>query len=219
MSSRPKTGLMIIKPGKLSYKILQWMQTHEKDLKRTTGHQLAEKIVELPDIESGEVTVEQTLSKMVLTEVLYRDKYDKSIYSDFRINYWHKSIPSDILADAPVEVKRAMAKTIDNMKPNQYMDDAGCVVTPNAVEKTEDPFSENDTTTPEPIEEPTEEQIDTDDMPAPIEEPVIISRAEPVDISETETTTKPAEQEVSVPVEIKKDGKSMSITINLTINL
>ena len=26
-------------------------------------------------------------------------------------------------------------------------------------------------------------------------------------------------QEVSVPVEIKKDGKSMSITVNLTINL
>lgn len=218
MSSRNKTGLMNIKPDKISYKILQWMQEYEgtNALKNTTGHIIAEKIAALPEIENGELTIEQTFSKMVKSNIVYRDRYDKSIYSDFRINYWHKSIPQEILANAPAEVKRAMAKTIDSMQENQYMDDEGCVVTPNSVEKSEDPFTEDDDTiTPEPIEEP----IDTDNMPEPIEEPVIISRAEPVDISETETTTKPVEQQVSVPVEVKKDGKLMSITVNLTINL
>lgn len=216
MSGKGSTGTMIIKPGKISHTILKWMQSHEGKLKKTTGQNIAASIAELDDVESGEVIIAQVISKMVGCNVIYRDKYPGKVYSDFRINYWHKSIPADILSEAPIEVKRAMAKTIDSMQENQYMDDEGCVVTPNSVEKSEDPFTEDDTTTSEPIEEP----IDTDNMPAPIEEPVIISRAEPVDISKTETTTAPEEkQQVSVPVEVKKDGKSMSITVNLTINL
>ena len=198
MSNRNKTGRMNIKPGKVSYKILQWMQEHEgtSTLKRTTGHLVAARIAALDDVENGELTIEQTFSRMVKCNVIYRDKHDKSSYSDYRINYWHKSIPADILANAPVEVKRAMAKTIDDMKPEQYMDEQGCVVTPGAVEKTEDPFNEDkDLLLPEEtIEEICNEPV------KPYEE-------------------KPTTQEVSVPLEIKKDGKSMSITVNLTINL
>jgi len=142
--SKSKTGSMNIKPGKISYTIHKWMQENEGTpaLKRTTGHIIAGKICELDDVTNGELTIEQTFSKMVKCSVIYRDQYDKSIFSDYRINYWHKSIPADILANAPVEVKRAMAKTIDDMQPGQYMDDEGAVVTPNAVEKNEDPFSE-----------------------------------------------------------------------------
>lgn len=215
MSSRNKTGLMNIKPDKISYKILQWMQEYEgtNALKNTTGHIIAEKIAALPEIENGELTIEQTFSKMVKSNIVYRDRYDKSIYSDFRINYWHKSIPQEILANAPAEVKRAMAKTIDSMQENQYMDDEGCVVTPNSVEKSEDPFGEDEPekgTFENPIEDkvsPWEEGQEGDGQVSvahiPTEEPEIVEE----------------QQQISVPVEVKKDGKSMSITVNLTINL
>lgn len=192
-----KTKTMDIKPGKISYKILQWMQEHQISLKNTTAHHIASRIAALPDVENGELTIEQTFGKMVKCNIVYKDHHEKSLLSDFRINYWHKSIPADILADAPAEVKRAMAKTIDDMEDNQYMDEEGAVVTPNAVEKCEDPFNEDGP------EEGTFENPIKDEV-SPWEEGY-----------EEEPTT----QKVSVPVEVKKDGKTMSITVNLTINL
>lgn len=210
MSGRNKTGLMNIKPDKISYKILQWMQEHESTnaLKNTTGHIVAEKIAALPDIENGELTIEQTFSKMVKSNIIYRDRHDKSIYSDFRINYWHKSIPSEILANAPAEVKRAMAKTIDDMQSNQYMDDSGCVVTPNAVEKVEDPFNEEETVE-EPEEDVHENEETVESEPGTFENPIIDDKGP----WEEETTT--------IPLQItkEKDGKTTNVTINLTINI
>lgn len=223
MSSRNKTGLMNIKPDKISYKILQWMQEHEgtNALKNTTGHIIAEKIAALPEIENGELTIEQTFSKMVKSNIVYRDRYDKSIYSDFRINYWHKSIPQEILANAPAEVKRAMAKTIDSMQENQYMDDEGCVVTPNSVEKSEDPFTEDEPeegTFENPIEDevsPWEEEKEEDGTKT-----YTNTNVDDEDNGQVDIVHVPEDkQQVSVPVEVKKDGKSMSITVNLTINL
>jgi hypothetical protein len=187
---------MVITPNKVSYKILKWMQAHDGQLKNTTGQIIAEKIAALPDIENGELTIKQTLSRMVKANVVYRDKIDGSFFSDFRINYWHKNIPADILADAPVEVKRAMAKSIDDMQDNQYMDDEGCIVTPNSVEKVEDPFNEGGS------EEGTFENPIKDEV-SPWEEGYEEEKS----------------KEISVPVEVKKDGKTMSITVNLTINL
>ena len=236
MSSISKTGKMVIKPGKISYKILQWMQEHEgtNALKNTTGHQIAEKIVELPGIESGEVTIEQVFSKMVKTNVVYRDKHDKSIYSDYRINYWHKSIPADILANAPVEVKRAMANAIDKMKPDQYMDDEGCVVTPNAVEKVdEDPFNESAQIAMETSAKlcgktlyghelsTSDENIVTTPYipkePGTFENPIVEDQypwEEGGKDDEEEGTT-------TIPLHItkEKDGKTTNVTINLTINI
>lgn len=210
MSSKNKTGLMNIKPDKISYKILQWMQEHEDTnaLKHTTGHIIAEKIAALPDIENGELTIEQTFSKMVKSNVVYRDRRDKSIYSDYRINYWHKSIPSEILANAPAEVKRAMAKTIDDMKPDQYMDDEGCVVTPNAVEKVEDPFNEYETVE-EPEENVHENEETVENEPGTFENPIV----EDKDPWEEERTTLPLQ------ITKEKDGKTTNVTINLTINI
>lgn len=212
MSGRGVTGTMIIKPGKISHTILKWMQSHEGKLKKTTGQKIAESIAALDDVESGEVIIAQVISKMVGCNVIYRDKYPGKVYSDFRINYWHKSIPADILSEAPIEVKRAMAKTLDSMQANQYMDDEGCVVTPNSVEKSEDPFTEDEpeegqeedgtkTYTNTDIDEEGDGQVSVAHIPT--EEPEIVE--EP--------------QQISVPVEVKKDGKSMSITVNLTINL
>lgn len=198
MSKFNKDSKMYIKPGKISYTILKWMQEKEGTpaLKKTTGHVIAEQICALDGVESGVVTIEQVISKMVKCNVIYRDKYPKSIYSDYRINYWHKSIPKDILANAPVEEKRSMAKTIDDMKPGQYMDDEGCVVTPGKVETNEDPFNEGATIFP------SEEEV----------QEICNEAVKPLDEEHTK-------QEVTVPVEVKKDGKTMSITVNLTINL
>jgi hypothetical protein len=178
------------------------MQNNPNQLKKTTGQQIAAKVASLDDETSGEVGIAQALSKMIKCNVVYRDKYDKSVYSDFRINYWHKSIPADILADAPAEVKRAMAKTIDDMQPNQYMDDEGCVVTPNAVEKTEDPFNEDEET---PTVEESVKKMEKDYG---------------ITVADTESVfEQPTTQEVSVPVEVKKDGKQITVNLSLTINL
>lgn len=221
MSGKGVTGTMIIKPGKISHTILKWMQSHEGKLKKTTGQKIAESIAALDDVESGEVIIAQVISKMVGCNVIYRDKYPGKVYSDFRINYWHKSIPADILSEAPIEVKRAMAKTLDSMQANQYMDDEGCVVTPNSVEKSEDPFTEDEPekgTFENPIEDevlPWEEGYEEDGTKTYTNTNVDDEGSGQVDIVHV-----PEEkQQVSVPVEVKKDGKSMSITVNLTINL
>ena len=139
---------------------------------------------------------------MVKCNVVYRDQHYKSIYSDYRINYWHKSIPADILANAPVEVKREMAKTIDDMQPNQYMDDEGCVVTPNSVEKSEDPFNED----AEVVNVGETSDGDVYEVPVTVEDTA-------------PQFEEPTTQNVTVPLDIKKDGKQISVTLNLTINL
>lgn len=204
-------GTMIIKPGKIAYTILKWMQEKEgtSALKNTTGHIIAEKICDLPDETHGVIAIEQTFSKMVRNNVIYRDKQLRGVYSDYRINYWHKNIPADILANAPVEVKRSMAKTIDDMKPDQYMDDEGCVVTPGATVTEGDPFSEDTATVEEPEQQDEEEELI---LPEEQVQEVCNKSVQPY---EEEKDV----QEVSVPVEVKKDGKTMSITVNLTINL
>ena len=211
MSSISKTKTMIIKPDKLSYKILKWMQENEPKLKRMTGSILAQEIAELDDVTSGTVTIEQTFSKMVHCDIVYRDKIPHSMYSSYRINYWHKSIPADILENAPVSVKRAMADRIDSMADNQYMDEEGCIVTPNAVEKTEDPFNEDGEVD---LHEKFGDAVKQLGFGGETIIPQAVSGPWP-DEDEDEPTT----QEVSVPVEVKKDGKSMNITVNITLNL
>lgn len=222
-----KDGVMYINPDKISYKILKWMQEHEgtQTLKKTTNHNIADKICALPDVTNGLVSIEQTMSKMIRNKVIYRDKYPHGVCADFRINYWHKSIPADILANAPVEVKRAMTKTIDDMRPGQYMDNEGCVVTPAYAEKNEDPFSEDvtvadtapqveeiveikptDKTVEEAIKEIKEEKVKEAEaikevLKTPVEAPVKATQATPIQITKS------------------KDGKTMSITVNITLNL
>lgn len=214
---RNKTGKMTIKPNKISYRILKWMQDNPNQLKKTTGHQISASVASLDDVTSGEVGIAQVLSKMVKCNVIYRDKYDKSVYSGYRINYWHKSIPADILANAPAEVKRAMAKTIDDMKPDQYMDDEGCVVTPNAVEKVEDPFNEASQVAMEASSKYCGKTICEAYEPGTFENPIVDEKdpwEEDGEDDEEEGTT-------TIPLKItkEKDGKTTNVTINLTINI
>jgi hypothetical protein len=159
---------------------------------------------------------------MVRNKVIYGDKYPHGICADFRINYWHKSIPADILANAPVEVKRAMAKTIDDMKPGQYMDNEGCVVTPAYAEENEDPFSED-----EPMAETdtqVEEAVEVQPTEKTVEEAIEEIKEEKVKEAEAikEVLKTPVEAPVeATPIQItkSKDGKTMSITVNITLNL
>lgn len=227
-----KDGVMYINPNKISYKILKWMQEHEgtQTLKKTTNHNIADKICSSPDVTNGLTSIEQAMSKMIRNKVIYRDKYPHGVCADFRINYWHKSIPADILANAPVEVKRAMAKTIDDMKPGQYMDNEGCVVTPAYVEKNEDPFSEDEAVvdTDQQPEETVEIQPTEKTVEEAIEE-IKEEKAKEVEAMK-EVLKTPVETPVEAPVETpvkttpiqvtkSKDGKTTHVTINLTINL
>lgn len=220
-----KNGVMYINPNKISYKILKWMQEHEgtQTLKKTTSHNIADKICALPDVTNGITSIEQAMSKMIRNKVIYRDKYPHGICADFRINYWHKSIPESILANAPAEVKRAMVKTIDDMKPGQYMDNEGCVVTPAYVEKDEDPFNE-DSVTVEDTAPQSEEPVEIQPVEKTVEEAVAQIKEEKVKEAEAikEVLKEPVETPVeATPIRItkSKDGKTTYVTINLTINL
>ena len=211
MSSKVKTGKMIIKPGAVSYAVLKWMQQHEGQLKKTTAHKIAEAVAALDGVENGVITIEQQFAKMIKANVVYRERYPKRVYSDYRINYWHESIPEDILANAPASVKRAMVKTIDNMSEEQYMDSEGCVVTPNAVEKTEDPFDEDvseEVTNEEPEEDVHENEETVENEPDTFGNTVIDDKG-----AWEESTTLPLQ------ITKEKDGKTTNVTINLTINI
>lgn len=197
---------MVIEPGKASYEILKYIQNNPDKVKKISAHRLAELISAQDDNSYGEVTLAQVISKLVKKRVIYRSDADK--YYDFRINYWHELIPEDILANAPVEVKRLMAKKIDDMEPGQYMDEEGCITTPNAVEKTEDPFNEDKTV--EDNEEDVHENEETvESEPGTFENPIVREKYP----WEEESTT--------IPLQItkKKDGKTTNVTINLTINI
>lgn len=219
-----KDGVMYINPNKLSYKILIWMQEHEgtQTLKKTTNRNIANRICALPDVTNGLASIEQALAKMIHNKVIYKDKYPRGVCADFRINYWHKSIPASILAKAPVEVKRAMAKTIDDMKPGQYMDNEGCVVTPAYAEKNEDPFSEDVAvadTAPQ-----VEEIVEIKPVERTVEEAIEEIKEEKVKEVEAmkEVLKTPVETPVeTTPIQItkSKDGKTTYVTVNLTFNL
>lgn len=219
-----KDGVMYINPNKLSYKILIWMQEHEgtQTLKKTTNRNIANRICALPDVTNGLASIEQALAKMIHNKVIYKDKYPRGVCADFRINYWHKSIPAAILAKAPVEVKRAMAKTIDDMKPGQYMDNEGCVVTPAYAEKNEDPFSEDVTvadTAPQ-----AEEIVEIKPVEKTVKE--VIEAVKEEKVKEVEAMKEVLKTPVEAPVETapikitkSKDGKTTYVTVNLTFNL
>lgn len=220
-----KEGVMYINPNKLSYKILKWMQEHEgtQTLKKTTNRRIADKICSLPDVTNGLSSIEQVLTKMIHNKVIYRDKYPRGMCADFRINYWHKSIPESILANAPAEVKRAMVKTIDDMKPGQYMDNEGCVVTPAYVEKNEDPFNE-DVATVEDTAPQFEEPVEIQPVEKTAEEAIEQIKEEKVKEAEAKKAVleTPVEAPVeATPIKITKsaDGKTTYVTVNLTINL
>lgn len=184
----------MIKANSAKASILKWMQHNPKALKRRFGAEIAREVSE--SCEFGENTLQLALSRMCKQGVIYRTDAERG--SDYRINYWHKDIPQFILDEAPLEVQKLMKEKLNKMTDEQYLDDEGCITTPNAVEKTGDPFSENIVATPYKPKEP-----------GTFENP-IKSEKDPWE-----------EDAATVPLKITKsdDGKQITVNLSLVINL
>ena len=85
--------------------------------------------------------------------------------ASFRINYFQKDIPGYILERAPQDIQDKVKAVKEGLKPNQYMDEVGCIVT--KPEKKEEPEPEPE---PEKIEN-KEEKTDgiMEEAPMPVE--------------------------------------------------
>ena len=165
-------------------KILKWMQEHPNALNSTNSAQLA-RTMRISGVTTG--TARQVVQKMVNNQIL--ERFGGKRRARYHINYLHKDIPADILASAPLEEQLRAKQTLGRLKPGQYLDDIGCIITP-APQNT-------GAQTPLSPEEPTEE---------------------PKQVAEEEADTPTATKEIAVPVKVEQDGSSINITINLTIN-
>ncbi len=159
-------------------RVLRWMQNNPNATRHKLGTEIAKEVGATCNY--GDGTLQLALGKLVKSGIVYRTRADRGY--DYRINYWHKEIPKVILDNAPLELQKKMKEKLNKMGDNQYLDDEGCITTPNSVSITADPFNEDKT------------------APA----------------TESEDTTT---QDVTIPLNIKKDGKQISVTLNLTINL
>lgn len=129
------------------YLILRWMQEHPMKCYNTSASKICNEVCELPECKSGDIILQQQFGALVKQGVIH--KIGKMNHMDYIINYSHERIPDGILDNAPASVKMSVVKRASQMADNQYMDAEGCIVTPNAVEKTEDPFAEDVKETPE----------------------------------------------------------------------
>ena len=172
-------------------KILTWMQQHPNQCRKTSVAQLGRTFSMTGQVKT--LAAQAQIQKMVNAGML--QKLGSKRRANFYINYFHPDMPGYILENAPAEEQERIEKTKTSLKENQYIDDDGCVVTPNA-SKTESNESEITITENEPIEE--------------------VNQAEEVksssDISEENTT--------NVPIKIvdTERGLNISITLNLNIN-
>lgn len=174
--------------------VLKWMQGNPNACKHKLGTEIARAAGESCNF--GDVTLQLALSSLIKRGVVYRSDADRGF--DYRINYWHKDIPAFILDNAPVDIQKKMKEKLNKMTEDQYLDDEGCITTPNAVEKTGDPFSENIVTVPY-----------TARKPGTFEKPIKSEK----DPWEEDATT--------VPLKITKsdDGKQITVNLSLVINL
>lgn len=172
-------------------RVLRWMQNNPNATRHKLGTEIAKEVGATCNY--GDGTLQLALGKLVKSGIVYRTRADRGY--DYRINYWHKEIPKVILDNAPLEIQKKMKEKLSKMTDDQYLDDEGCITTPNAVEKTEDPFSENVVTAPY--------------EPGTFEHPIESEK----DPWEEDTAT--------VPLKITKsdDGKQITVNLSLVINL
>lgn len=175
-------------------RVLRWMQNNPNATRHKLGTEIAKEVGATCNY--GDGTLQLALGKLVKSGIVYRTRADRGY--DYRINYWHKEIPSFILDNAPLELQKKMKEKLNKMGDNQYLDDEGCITTPNAVEKTGDPFSENVVTVPYTAREP-----------GTFAKPIKSEK----DPWEEDATT--------VPLKITKsdDGKQITVNLSLVINL
>lgn len=172
--------------------ILDWMQKNPGRCNNTNITSIARSVV-LSGYKTTESAVWQALNKMIKNQMIYRTNGIRR--GNFRINYLHKQIPGYIIDSAPQPAKDYRNKTINGIKPGQYIDKVGCVVTPAEKKEQE--------------EEPKEVTITKAETPAKVSQ------------EETKEVSSDASEEntVSVPVQVTDTEHGLSISITLNINL
>lgn len=168
----------------LEHKILRWIQSHQWLVNSTSCRGIAI-CAKIPGYKTG--TVQIAVQKMVNNQMLNR--YGTKRKGRFRINYLHRDIPQDILDNAPIEEKAAVAKIKARLAENQHLDEVGCVITETPSETHgEAPRSD----------ETAEDDIDT------VSAPIVAQKA----------SSEPTEQ----VIEVTKNGQPITITLTININ-
>lgn len=183
-------------------RVLRWMQNNPNATRHKLGTEIAKEVGATCNY--GDGTLQLALGKLVKKGIVYRTRADRGY--DYRINYWHKEIPKVILDNAPLEIQKKMKEKLNKMTDDQYLDDEGCITTPNAVEKVAvDPFNEIDFSENKETVEHRTDVYPEGAFYNPIE-----SEKDPWE-----------EDTATVPLKITKsdDGKQITVNLSLVINL
>lgn len=179
-------------------KILRFIQDKPNFVRSTNVTLLTDMICEYSGKKTN--TVRMTINKMINNQMLLR--YGGKKHARFMINYYQKDIPGYILERAPQDIQDKVKAMKDNLNKDQYIDNAGCVVTKGKKQADEE----------EDVKVEKEEDVKSEEEEDAKEVKVVDNKEE----APQETN----KQDVVVPVEIKDDSKGMNLTItlNLTIN-
>lgn len=145
-------------------KVLNWMQEHPLECKKTGAYKLANKMAD--DLESVGSAVYQSINKLMNSGVVLKlDNYKQKTLFDFVINYSYVGLPASIVANAPKHEQEVREATAEKLKSGEYLDvdEYGAGITKRAEEL--EPLPEPmELELPEPPVEPqpVDVQIDKD---------------------------------------------------------
>lgn len=174
-------------------KILMWMQDNDKFLRDTTLTDVAEQAAIANGLKSNNTRI--TILKMYHNQMVNKTASGRKRGRVY-INYYHKDIPGYILDRAPQDIQDRVRAMKEGLKENQHIDEVGCVVTKE-----------------EPKEEPKEDAKEEPKEDTEKEQAKEVVPAEAIEVAQT------PEQSVAMPVEIKREGKNITLTININLSL
>lgn len=185
-------------------KILEWMQAHPKQCKRTNATMLAKQMN--TDHVGRTDNIRQVICRMVNNQILSR--HGNRRHASFRINYLHKDIPPYILEGAPSDDKKTRKMVEEGLKDNQRLDDVGCIVTEPEPKESKD----------EPWEKFVETLQDKEKLKV---EPKEKEESSPNQDDEEYPELDQIIEQLTVPVMVnrKKENGSTNISITLNLNL
>lgn len=178
-------------------KILMWMQDNDKFLRDTTLTDVAEQAAIANGLKSNNTRI--TILKMYHNQMVNKTASGRKRGRVY-INYYHQDIPGYILDRAPQDIQDRVRAMKEGLKDNQHIDEVGCVVTKE--EPKEEPKEEIKEEIKEEPKEDTEKEQAKEVVPA-----------EAIEVAQT------PERSVAMPVEIKREGKNITLTININLSL
>ena len=186
-------------------KILMWMQDNDKFLRDTTLTAVAEQAAIANGLKGNNTRI--TVLKMYHNQMVNKTASGRKRGRVY-INYYHQAIPGYILDRAPQDIQDKVRAMKEGLKDNQHIDEVGCVVTKEEPKKaTKEKIKE------EIKEEPKEEIKEEPKDDAEKEQAKEIVPAETIEVAQT------PERSVAMPVEIKREGKNITLTININLSL